>query len=171
MRASKKRSGATRQRTAAPAAATDEMHISGAEGLYTREEVEGIIKEYALRALGHPRGEPDTIVVTVEKMKQEPAAAPLLPVETLPCTTPEEAREILFRELDSLGVSGKAFACGWRVLHAGKTMRGAALVGAATGRRREPDRERGVRVSRLGIERAAERRLMRRLARLEINTP
>lgn len=147
------------------------MHISGAEGLYAREEIAEIVSEYALRALYHPRGEPDTIIVTVERISQEPAEAPLLPLETLPCASPGEARETLLRELAPLGVSARAFACAWRILHAGKTMRGAALVGAETGRRREPDRARGVRVSRLGIERTAERRLRRRLARLGINTP
>ncbi len=170
MRASKKRSGSARGRTVAMPPFTGEMHISGAEGLYDREEIAGIVREYALRALNHPRGEPDTIVVTVERVRQEPTPAPLLSIETIPCASPAEGREILLRELASLGVSGRAFSCGWKMLHSGKSMRGAALVTAETGRRREPDRERGVRVSRLGIERTAERRLMRRLARLGINT-
>jgi 6-carboxyhexanoate--CoA ligase len=49
-------------------------------------------------------------------------------------------------------------------------MHGAALVLSESAVRVEPDRQRGVRVSRLGILREAERRLSRRLARKGINT-
>ena len=48
MRASKK----CRKRNAE----SEEIHISGAEGLYETSEILGIVKKYTERALEHPRG-------------------------------------------------------------------------------------------------------------------
>jgi 6-carboxyhexanoate--CoA ligase len=50
-------------------------------------------------------------------------------------------------------------------------MRGAALMDSLKGIRREPDGKRGVRVSRMGIEKKALGALSRRLGRRGINTP
>ena len=49
-------------------------------------------------------------------------------------------------------------------------MSGAALILSESGRRADPDKVRGIRVSRLGITEGAERGLARKLARKGINT-
>jgi 6-carboxyhexanoate--CoA ligase len=57
-----------------------------------------------------------------------------------------------------------------RIVTGRAAMHGAALVLGESAVRAEPDRRRGVRVSRLGILGEEERRLSRRLARQGINT-
>jgi 6-carboxyhexanoate--CoA ligase len=49
-------------------------------------------------------------------------------------------------------------------------MRGAALITAEKGRRLEPDRQRGIRVSRLGITKPALKELSSKLSKYDINT-
>lgn len=147
-----------------------EIHISGAEGLYGFGEIDDISRDYFLRAMNHAKGMPDKIVITVEKIKRRPILAPLLPVSTARCISPEEAGRIIRRLLSDSGISKKAIGNGTRVVKSGAAMHGASLIRAESGIRAEPDRKRGVRVSRLGIERDGERGLSRKLARDDINT-
>ncbi|MEJ2695840.1 MAG: 6-carboxyhexanoate--CoA ligase [Candidatus Sulfobium sp.] len=146
-----------------------EVHISGAEGIYEDVERHGAIESYVSRALNHPRGLPDTIVVTVEKVSRKPRMVQALPVRTVKCNAPPAARKIIRRILAEAGVSGAAVRTAEKVLRTG-TMRGASLVSAISGGRLEPDKVRGVRASRLGITRQAERSLSRRLVKEGIDT-
>jgi 6-carboxyhexanoate--CoA ligase len=86
------------------------------------------------------------------------------------CAAPSEAETIIADCLDELGVSRKAQAAARAVLRGRATMRGAALIDLRSGKRLEPDRSRGVRVSLLGISPDADRGLRRRLSRRGINT-
>ena len=149
---------------------TNEIHISGAEGLYELSEIPEITKDYSLRAMDHPRGRPDRILITIERVTQKPRMAPLLPNITVQCDSPDAARKIIQGLLLTAGISRKAIHCGMRVVACRAAMHGAALVQSGSAVRMEPDRQRGVRVSRLGILREGEKRLSRRLARHGINT-
>jgi 6-carboxyhexanoate--CoA ligase len=142
-----------------------ETHISGAEGIYSDKERSKIIKEYCDRALTHPKGEPDRIVITVEKIRQKPKMVKALSVTTLKCHAPSEAKKYIRQLLDLIGISGIAIENGLKVLAGNKTMRGASLITSETGRRIESDRERGVRASSLGITTTAGRALSVRLKR------
>lgn len=146
-------------------------HISGAEGLFAEAEVRKAVREFSLRAANHSRGAPEKIVLTVEKLTRRPREIKSLPVGTLACESPTEADAIARSILERQGVSGRAVAAALGVLRRGRAMRGAALIDAATGRRLEPDRGRGVRASRVGIGKDALAALSRRLARRGINTP
>jgi 6-carboxyhexanoate--CoA ligase len=147
-----------------------EIHISGAEGIYEESEIRKTCERYIKRALTHSRGKPDKIGITIEKIKQELKKIPLLPVITLDCNSPEKARKIITQKLESLGISKKAVDNGFVVLNSKKTMRGASLILAKSGRRVEPDMDRGVRVSRMGIEKSVEKNLLEKLSRKKINT-
>lgn len=146
-----------------------ELHISGAEGIYGYSEIRKVVDSYVLRALNHPKGEPDAIVVTIEKVSRSPRLVEALPVTTARCSSSSGARTIMRSMLAEAGISGTAINTAERVLKA-KTMRGAALVSATLGKRLEPDKIRGVRVSRLGITEGAERELSRILAKEGIDT-
>ena len=61
MKASKKRPS-----KAGPGA---DFHISGAEGIYSGDEIYKICSAYVARALEHPRGRTDAIVITLESIK------------------------------------------------------------------------------------------------------
>lgn len=146
-----------------------EIHISGAEGLYPFSSISRIVQDYFLRAMEHPRGKPDKVVITLEKIEQRPITVPLLPVAGAQCNSLPEARDTICRLLSDAGVSKKALLAGIRVVTAKSVMRGAALIARESAIRLEPDTKRGVRVSRLGMAKDFEETLRRRLARRGIN--
>jgi 6-carboxyhexanoate--CoA ligase len=148
-----------------------EIHISGAEGIYEEPDISKICSELIRRALFHQRGRPDRIVLTVEEIKESPLKISLLPIRTLECISPEAAWEVIVQHMMEHGVSVQALKTAFNVLKSEKTMRGAALITVKTGRRRETDRERGIRVSRLGMDKTSEKRLARKLSALHINNP
>jgi 6-carboxyhexanoate--CoA ligase len=164
MRASRK-SGVERE----TACDRKEIHISGAEGLYVRSEIQKIVKGYLERAMNHPKGRADKVAIVIEEINREPKPVSPLPVATIDCRTPREAKRTSVRLLQSLGISGKAIDAAFGLIRKGG-MRGAAIVAGETGDRLEPDLERGVRVSRLGIEKEASVQFSRRLSRYRINT-
>ncbi len=170
MRASKK---AKRQsaKTRLDDNAAAEIHISGAEGIYDESEIARIVREYTFRALNHPKGRPDRIVLSLEELRQKPQAIQSLPVTTIQCRSSLEAVSLIKELLSSSGISGKAIRTALSVTNSLKTMRGAALVLAGSGRRVEPDKRRGIRASRLGISNAAQKILSRQLQRCGIDTP
>jgi 6-carboxyhexanoate--CoA ligase len=146
-----------------------EIHISGAEGIYESSEIFGTVKKYIQRALRHPKGEADRIVITIEDIQEKPESISSLPVSTVTCNTPVEGRKIIKKLLHSIGVSNKAVNTALSILRKG-AMRGAAIITAESGLRLEPDGERGVRASRLGISKSALKRLGAGLSRCGINT-
>jgi len=146
-------------------ASRGEMHISGAEGLYTEDELEGRAAAYLRRALHHDRGEPDRVVITVERLKEEPQRIGLQPVRTVSITDHREARGFVREVLLSLGVSEEAIRTAVSIVESPDVMRGAAVVRALSGVRAEPDRARGVRATRLGIEPALLQKLYESLDR------
>lgn len=171
MRASRFRSPNS-ARSAAPGASagarkkrTDTEHISGAEGIYEAGEIEKKAAQYIRRALGHSRGTPDSITVTIEKIYQKPHPVTLLPLRTLESDDTDESAILAEQLLRGLGIADRALHQAFRILRAADTMRGASLVLCRSGRRVEPDRNRGVRVSLLGLSRSASRSLSGMLAR------
>ncbi|MFN3480067.1 MAG: 6-carboxyhexanoate--CoA ligase [Thermodesulfovibrionales bacterium] len=146
------------------------LHVSGAEGIYEEERLQRMIRDYYIRALNHSRGRPDNIVITIERIKEEPIFVSLLRVSTLRCPSPVEAKNAAIDLLLKTGVSRRAVKIAFDIVTSRVTMRGASLVKADSGKRLEPDRDRGVRVSRLGIDRITEKRLSMILRRQGINT-
>ncbi len=147
----------------------NEIHISGAEGLYKASEIQKIVKGYVERALKHPKGKADKIIITIESIKQKPKSISTLPVTTVNCSTPAEGKNITIELLRSLGISKKAIDIAFELIRKGK-MRGAAIITTEKGNRLEPDKERGVRASRLGISKSASKMLSLKLSKHGINT-
>jgi 6-carboxyhexanoate--CoA ligase len=145
------------------------IHISGAEGLYAKSEVQKTVSKYIGRAMAHPKGKADHIVVTIEEMKQRPGMIPVLPVTTVSCSSSSRAGDTVKKILYSLGISEIAVASALALLRKGN-MRGASLVTSEKGERLEPDQERGIRVSRIGIDNKTRKVLAARLSRQGINT-
>jgi len=154
MRASKNPSGKTGR----------DIHISGAEGLYDEADIAIAGANYIVRAKEHPRGMPDTIVVTLEKVKTRPVRAPLLDISAEDCGDPGSAWDTICSHLSKLGISKRALANARKILLSKNTIRGAALMSAEKGLRLDPDRKRGVRVSRLGMDKASGKRLFKKIA-------
>jgi 6-carboxyhexanoate--CoA ligase len=164
MRASK---AATNRRSAA--GSQRKIHISGAEGLYEISDIQGIVKKYIDRALKHPKGKADKIIITIDSIKQKPKSISTLPITTVNCCTPAEGKNIMINLLRSLGISKKAIDIAFELIRTGK-MRGAAIITTEKGKRLEPDKERGVRASRLGISKSALKVLSLKLSKHGMNT-
>ncbi len=147
-----------------------EIHISGAEGLFRESEKMEVVREYIERALDHPRGEPDKITITIEKVRGRIKMIPSLAVTTLKCKSPSESAGLIRSLLESAGVSDDAAEEAFRVIRQDEAMRGASIIRALSGERVEADRTRGVRASRLGISASAARMLSSELAREGIDT-
>lgn len=145
--------------------ASTEYHISGAEGLYPENHIKTAVGAYVKRALSHPRGKPDRVVLTIERLDENPIPIASLSVTTLSCVSVKEAKRSIRGLLKKSGISTKAATSALRLLYSTSVMRGASLIDSATGERLEPDHERGVRVSRIGTGAAASRRLSAELGR------
>jgi 6-carboxyhexanoate--CoA ligase len=153
------------------ALSTKRTHISGAEGIYGEEDLSGTVFTYIQRALGHSRGVPDNITINIQRLKIRPMAIRTLPVHTLMCGSSAKARKIASSMLVSLGITHDAVNEAFKVLRAKSPMRGAAVIDSHSGERLEPDKQRGLRASRMGIERTVLNTLRKRLLRLDIDFP
>lgn len=146
-----------------------EIHISGAEGLYRKSEIKEIVEQYIERAFNHPRGKADRIIIAIEDIKQEPKTISALPVSTIKNTTPREGKKLARQLLQSSEVSERAIDKALELIKR-DGMRGAAIITAEKAKRLEPDRKRGIRVSRLGITKSALKKLSSKLLKYEINS-
>jgi 6-carboxyhexanoate--CoA ligase len=146
-----------------------EIHISGAEGLYETADIGKVVKKYVERALNHPKGKVDRILITIEDIRQKPREISSLPLTTVMCHSPAEGKKIARRLLQSLGISKRATDNAFALIRKSR-MTGAAVITGGQGIRLEHDRQRGVRVSHLGLSRPASKSLAPRLSRLGINT-
>lgn len=176
MRASKLAAKGSGQRTGncipipGPQPPIPDIHISGAETICSGRGIRKTVQEYIDRAATHPRGKPDKIEISIEQLKKNPRVIPALPVMTAINRAPSGAEAIISRLLGEAGVSEKAIASAFLILKGREVMRGAGLVLASSGRRVEPDRQRGVRASRFGIAKPAEKMLSAELGRQGLNT-
>lgn len=139
-----------------------EKHISGAEGIYDYFQIQKALKEYLKRAFEHSKGEPDKIVLTIEKIEEEIKKVSALPIATFFSNASEESFEFINDKLKSLGISEKAINTAFYVIH-NCHMRGATLIDYVTGDRLEKDKERGVRVSRIHMEKSRKLRVLKKI--------
>jgi 6-carboxyhexanoate--CoA ligase len=149
---------------------TKELHISGAEGIYEDNEIKTAINRYFKRAMSHSRGQPDKIFFTLEKIGDDLIKVPILSLTTLQSSSPKQARELIIERLSRLGINEAAIYVAFEILYSSDVMRGAALIGMTTGSCFQPDKSRGIRVSRLGIDKESRKKLSNKLARLGIDT-
>lgn len=149
-------------------ASKDGTHISGAEGIYDKENVINIVQGYTQRALSHEKGKSDEIHLTVEELKEKPHRISSLPLCTLDTRSPETVKKASIKILSSIGITERAIEEAFKSLSIGITMRGAMLMDIE-GVRLEPDLLRGVRVTRMGITEKANSVLSRKLNILGLN--
>jgi 6-carboxyhexanoate--CoA ligase len=144
------------------------VHISGAEGIYKKNDIIKVVKEYTGRALLHGKGRADEIRLTVEALKTSPSRIPSFPLRTLNTRNPEGAKKASLKILSSVGIKERAIEEAFKSLNSGIAMRGAMLMDIE-GVRLEPDLLRGVRVIRMGITQKAAAELSKKLGRLGLN--
>ena len=149
-------------------ASRNSEHISGAEGIYDKDEISSLVKDYTQRALVHDKGRADEIRLTVEELKGAPKKISSLPLCTINTRNVEAAKRAALKVLTSVGITERAIEEAYKSLNLGLTMRGAMLMDIE-GVRLEPDLLRGVRVSRMGMTKEASSDLSRKLGRLGLN--
>ena len=125
-------------------------HISGAERIAGAGAAPAIAAELARRALGHPKGRPDSIHITIEALDEGAVIRiPALPARALACTDAEAGLRLAAALLREAGAPDPGAVI--RLLQESPPLRGAMLVDADTLERLEPDRERGVRATRMDM--------------------
>jgi 6-carboxyhexanoate--CoA ligase len=149
-------------------AARNGVHMSGAEGIYEKNYILDIVREYTERALIHDKGRADEIRLIVEELKEKPRRISSLPLCTLNTRNPEAGRKAASKILSLIGITARAIEEAFNSLAMGITMRGAMLMDIE-GVRLEPDLLRGVRVTRMGIAKNADAVLSKQLTKLGLN--
>jgi 6-carboxyhexanoate--CoA ligase len=149
-------------------ASKEGIHISGAEGIYTKEEVTILVQKYSRRAFSHEKGRVDEIFIKVEKLKRTPLNLSSLRLCTLDTKSQSSVKRAVVKILTSIGVSQRAIEEAYKSLTLGITMRGAMLMDL-DGVRLEPDLLRGVRVTQMGITKNAASILSKKLSKFGLN--
>lgn len=138
------------------ASAGDE-HVSGAETIVvhdgsgdTEDVVASVAESMVERALKHPRGDPDDVTVTVERLSRPLRRVEALPVVTVDVADADEGRRVAQELLARAGVADDIQTCGFDVIEGDTARRGAALIDATDGSRLDPKPARGVRATHIG---------------------
>ncbi|WP_305042022.1 6-carboxyhexanoate--CoA ligase [Geoalkalibacter sp.] len=152
-------------------------HLCGAERLVSADRIEETAAVLVRRALVHPRGCAEGLRLAVDRVDPASVVRGRLPaVTTLQVSDFSTGRALAAELLAKAGVSSAAAVFAIHCLARGaapdgRSMRGAMLVGATSGRRLEPDAARGVRVTRMDLSPQAEERLRADLAACGLDRP
>ena len=155
-------------------ASRDGRHLTGAERLSGEAGVDELARALLRRGLEH-RGAPDRIALSIEAVAPGAVRPGRLPdVRTCMVDDHRQGREAAAQLLLRAGVSPFALQAALTALidggaPGGENMRGAMLIDAASGRRLEPDRRRGVRATRMDLTPQASRALDGELERLGLD--
>lgn len=128
-------------------------HLSGAERIVRAGNIDEVVRRLLVRSRSKENF-PDQVTINIERLQDLPIRyLTALDVLTISVSDMHNGRTAAARILQRAGVSEQAAAeaiafLGMGASPSGKTMRGAIIMDAASGERLEPDRERGVRVSR-----------------------
>jgi 6-carboxyhexanoate--CoA ligase len=158
-------------------ASLEGRHLSGAERLATPDRLEQLAAAMVRRALEHDRGRAEAVQLSIEALPAGSVQEARLPdLQTLDVTDHHCGRAAAGKLLLEAGVSSEAASSAMETIAGGagpdgRSMRGAMLVDAGSGQRLEPDRDRGVRVSRMDLTPETERLLAEGLGRLGLDNP
>ncbi len=138
-------------------AADDQQHLSGAERLVDKAEVEETVSALTLRALRAADVSDVEIHCSVEKINSDAIQFMTLPnVQPYQVASYEEGRDLAESLLEVAGVPKQFARDSLKTLDAGpgpggQVMRGAVVVDVCTGERLEDDPARGVRATRMDL--------------------
>lgn len=150
-------------------------HISGAEKIVPEDKIPAVLEKLYFRARKHELGRPDFINITIEQLSGEDIQRiTSLPVYTIRCRDFLEGRKLAKQLLSLTGIKNIVIEKGFHHLLAGESgrggnMRGAILMDINTGRRLEPDQNRGVRASRMDYHPEVTQTLSGILDKLNLN--
>jgi len=158
-------------------AGSDGIHLSGAERIVAETDLERTAACLLRRAMTHGRGRAERVQITVDALDPETIGRGRLPdLRTVAVADYRQGRAAALDLLIEAGVAAAAARSAMEALASGAApgggvMRGAMLVDAGSGERLEPDRARGVRVSRMDLTAAAGQELRGRLQKAGLDNP
>ncbi|ACR18235.1 6-carboxyhexanoate--CoA ligase [Corynebacterium kroppenstedtii] len=125
-----------------------DRHISGAERIVSASDIMQTVTELEHRAWTHSNGQPDDVVVSVHRVDEDEIThIPALTRETRHTHTVDDAHRTITEILRDAGIRTAEHAL--KALTRIRGMRGAMLLDADTGERRDTKDIRGVRVTAL----------------------
>ncbi len=142
------------------------QHLSGAERLSVADDLDRLASEMVKRALGHTRGRAEKIQLTIEEIETGQVTTGSLPdLHTYLVDDYQQGRQAATSVLLDSGVTPLAIQKAMAAMATGaapdrRSMRGAMLIDATSGQRLEPDKARGVRVSRMDLTEQARKELI-----------
>lgn len=130
------------------------QHISGAERIVREHEVPAVCAALSQRALVHPKGMAENTFITVEALAESDILhVPCVGVKEEAVQCPSQARDVIEELLRPITAYSQVVIEG---TFTARNMRGAMLIAADTGKRCDPDAQRGVRVSHMDAYGATE---------------
>lgn len=128
------------------------QHISGAERIVREHEVPAVCAALSQRALAHPKGMAENTFITVEALAESDILhVPSVGVKEEAVQSPSQARDVIEELLRPMTAHSQVVI---EETFTARNMRGAMLIAADTGKRCEPDAQRGVRVSHMDAHNA-----------------
>jgi len=158
-------------------ASRHDQHLSGAERLLAEDLLAEAAAALVERALIHPCGRADQVRLSLDLVDSDAVRYLRLPdLQSFTVPDPTAGRSAAAALLHHCGVSSQAIEVALTSLAAGAApdggnMRGAMLIDARSGERLEPDRNRGVRASRMDLTAETEKLLGVHLQPLGLNNP
>ena len=135
-------------------ASMNDKHISGAERIITEQDIHDSVRSLVNRALSHERGKPDILNISIEELKCPIKSIESLPIKLLDAEDAESGKRAAKQILGVLGIPDFCIEKAFSILESGasngESMRG-AIVMDMQGNRLEPDKERGIRATRIDI--------------------
>jgi 6-carboxyhexanoate--CoA ligase len=142
----------------------DGKHISGAERI--TDDILPAAQSLIERALSHEKGKPDFINISLEELKTPIKKITSLPLVIAHVRNASEGRALARKLLLNIGIPlfciEKAITLLENGAAGGESMRGAMIMNMR-GKRLEPDKQRGIRASRMDITEEAAAQLARSL--------
>jgi 6-carboxyhexanoate--CoA ligase len=155
-------------------ASLNAAHISGAERLVDAAQVADVVQALAKRAISRV-STPDEIAISIDPINPD-AIAKISALKIVPVSVsdPDEGRAKAVQLLTRAGVDDRVARESVLLLasgasQSGANMRGAVIMDSRSGARLEPDRERGIRVSRFDWSPAAVAIVRQKLDRLGLS--
>lgn len=143
-------------------ASKGERHVSGAERIVEENEIQDTVLSLVERARFHERGKPDSMNISIEALKTPVQHLTSLPVTLLDAGDAAAGKDTAKRLLRHLGVPLLCINKAFSLLENGESMRGAIIMDLE-GERLEPDKNRGIRATRMDITAEASNELRRLL--------
>lgn len=149
-------------------------HISGAERIVEVEDIQSVVRALADRAVSHENGMPDSIKITIEEITGNIQYIPALPLTSITTRNHEEAVKITTLALTHHAIPQEVARHAIDLIQeggapGGRSMRGAMVMNYESGLRIEPDRERGVRATRMDMSQEAGEELKKNLSAIQLS--